>query len=172
MPRRVWPAASLAVAAGRGGAGAGGGHPRSADAAPGPARLDAPLIAVDPVGVADVVGVAVNLARFRIRFDQDHVALAGFAEEAAVARRVVGATDADMAAGHAGIDPVGIDPIGGLAALPVRRLEHLLAVFLDAGDGRAPFLAGGGGGGQERGGEAHRQGSQDGLERAGARQTV
>lgn len=71
--------------------------------------------------MARVVRVAVKLTLARVRLDESAVRQAGFTEHAPVRSTVLVRTD--VAAGHSGVDPIGIDPPRGFSLDPVFGLE-------------------------------------------------
>jgi hypothetical protein len=71
--------------------------------------------------MTEIVRVRVYLVTAGIGLDQYQLALAGLPEGPPIRLPILGQTD--MASGYAWIDSIGILPIGGDVALPIRRFE-------------------------------------------------
>jgi hypothetical protein len=82
-------------------------------------RADAPRLAVERIGMPQIVHVGMDYAGVRIGLDQGLGALASFPEEPAIGSTVFGHTD--MTPGHAGIDAISVFPIGGDVPFPITR---------------------------------------------------
>src|SRR6185503_6134260 len=119
FPLAVTERRSITLANGRGGAGRRSGD-RLADTAFGMACAHAPGLAVERVGMSEIIRMGVDHAGARIGFDQDLSRLTRLAEEPPIGFAVL--RHAEMATGHAWRDAIGIIPRGGDFALPVGGL--------------------------------------------------
>ena len=123
---------------------------------------DAPGIAVELIGMADIVLVTVQFIGTRVGFHQQAVGQAGLAEHAAIGFAFGVGTD--MATGRARIHPVAVDPPGGGFFRSVTRLEFegTRGPGYTFGSGRGGVA--GGGIGDRRG---QRQGNPKGQDQSG-----
>jgi len=71
--------------------------------------------------MARIIRVAVKLTFARIRLDESTVWEAGFAEHAPV--RSAALVRTNVAAGHSGVDPIGVRPPSGFSLYPIGGLE-------------------------------------------------